>query len=114
MQKGELLYYGCVRRPGSPVVPDGAPHQAPRRYCRLSVEPLCCVCLKGGVVGVVRLSRVCPCRGSAASSCASRCGRGSPAVYAGRKRSLARRVCPSPFILRPLTDEKAGLHVAHS
>src|SRR5437016_11270171 len=51
MQKGELLYYGCVRHPGSPVVPGGAPHQAPRRYCRLSVEPLCWVCLKGGGVG---------------------------------------------------------------
>ena len=44
----------------------------------------------------------------------SRFGGGSPAKHAGRKGFLSRRVRPSPFIPRPLTDEKAGLHVSHS
>src|SRR4029453_3025736 len=39
-EKGELLHYRGVWHPGGFVVPGGAPHEAPRRYRRLSLYPI--------------------------------------------------------------------------
>ena len=57
-EKGQLLHYGDVRRPGDRMVSGSAPHQAPRRYRRLSRVPFRLVCLKDFRVGATTARRL--------------------------------------------------------